>query len=192
MTPILGIMASAMSANLTPTTGFVSIQTQTVGAGGASQVTFSNIPQVYKNLQIRSITRGTNSAVFSHTLFRINGDTGANYVRHLILADGVNTPQSYSYLNETKANIGYGTGATSPSNMYGGFVTEILDYQNTNKNKVVRSLGGADNNSSANYTYLSYASTLWLNTNAISSLTIFNESGNLEQFSSFALYGIQG
>jgi hypothetical protein len=170
----------------------VSLATQTVAAGGAASITFSSIPQTYKHLQIRGIVRGTNSGASAHILFRINGDSGANYSRHLILADGDNSVQSYGYAGETKASIGYSVGATSGSNMYGGFVTDILDYQNTNKNKVVKSFCGASNNSGTNYAYLTYGSSAWLNTNAVSSITIFNESSNLEQYSSFALYGIQG
>lgn len=186
--------ASASIAPIEPAVGFSSLATATVGTGGATSVTFSNISQDYKNLQIRCISRGTNSGASAFTRLRINGDSGANYARHLILADGLGTqpPQDYGYTGETMAGIGYTLGATSGSSMFGGFVVDILDYQNTNKAKVVRSIGGADNNSSANYSYISYTSSLWLNTNAITSITISQDSGNLAEYSSFALYGIQG
>jgi hypothetical protein len=185
--------ASASATPIAPAEGFVSLATTTVGAGGVASIIFSDISQRYKHLQIRGIARGTNSSAVSQTLFRINGDSGANYAGHLMLADGVTSPtDAYGYTSETKAGIGYGTGANSSANMFGAFVTDILDYKDTNKYKVVRSLGGADNNASSNYTYISYRNSLWLNTNAITSITIFNESGNLAQYSSFALYGIEG
>jgi hypothetical protein len=54
MTPILGILASGMSGNLwAPGKDFDSIATTTVGAGGASTITFSSIPSTYRHLQIR-------------------------------------------------------------------------------------------------------------------------------------------
>jgi hypothetical protein len=190
--PILGTVASQVPGRLSPTTGFVSIATQTVSSGGASSITFSNIPQVYKHLQIRGKARGTDPYAYAFLGITFNGDTGTNYSRHIILGDGVNSPPpSYGYTSQTKAGAGYVTGSTSGSNMFGAFVTEILDYTASNKYKTVRSLCGGDNNASATYGYINYGSTAWMNTNAITSISLFTDA-NIAQYSSFALYGIQG
>ena len=54
MTPILGIMASAISGNLwAPGKDYDSIATTTLGSSTAS-VTFSSIPSTYRYLQIRA------------------------------------------------------------------------------------------------------------------------------------------
>ena len=71
-----------------------SIYTTTVGAGGASSVTFNTIPSTYKHLQIRLISKSTNSAYGGGDGdwlgMRFNGDSGNNYARHYIQGNGVN------------------------------------------------------------------------------------------------------
>jgi hypothetical protein len=64
----------------------------------------------------------------------------------------------------------------------------VLDYGNTNKNKTVKTLAGYDGNGSGE---IWFTSTLWNNTNAITSMTI-SSNFNFTQYSSFALYGIKG
>jgi hypothetical protein len=190
--PILGIIASQMQGHLTPTTGYVSIATQTVGSGGASSVTFSGIPSVYKHLQIRGIARATDTGATGFVGMQFNSDTGSNYSRHIILADGVNNPpQGYSYASQTKAGLSYVPAASSGANMFGGFIADILDYSSTSKNKVIRSLGGYNNNGSSGFSYLNLNGSSWMSTNAVTSITLFTDA-NIAQYSSFALYGIQG
>jgi hypothetical protein len=76
------------------------------------------------------------------------------------------------------------------SNLFAGYVIDILDYANTNKNKTIRSLAGSDANGSGTIWFGSIA---WLSTSAITSLSFNIESGsNFTQYSSFALYGIKG
>ena len=77
------------------------------------------------------------------------------------------------------------------NNGFAGFVSDVLDYANTNKYKTTRSLNGNDQNGSG---YLWFASVLWMNTNAISTVTITTAGGSntFNQYSQFALYGIKG
>jgi hypothetical protein len=184
MTPILGIMASAMSANLTPTTGFCSIATTTVGAGGSSTITFSSIPQVYRHLQIRWIALNGTSP--GYTKINFNSDTGTNYAWHQIYANGATVTgagsgsKTFAIADES---VG---GATSTA---GVAVADILDYQNTNKNKTVSVLSGRDQNGSGNIVFNSGA---WFNTTAITRIDLTFSSSNVAQYSQFALYGIQG
>jgi hypothetical protein len=68
--------------------------------------------------------------------------------------------------------------------------TDFLDYTSTTKNKTIRSLLGQDNNGSG---YIQFQSDLWINTAAITSLTILSTGGDyINQYSQFALYGIKG
>jgi hypothetical protein len=197
MTPILGIMASAMSANLAPLNGFVSIATTTVGAGGAATITFSGIPQVYKHLQIRGIGRAntSQSATSLADLFmRINSDTGSNYARHRLLGDG-STAAAGATISQTQIPwTALFPRSTAAANLFGGFVIDILDYQNTNKYKTLRCLGGADINGTGGT--IGFQSALWMSTSAITGLTFTFETDSnpnpSAQYSSFALYGIQG
>ena len=85
MNPILGIIASSM---LGVTSSYESIATTTVGALGASSVTFSSIPSTYKHLQLRWIARSNRVAAQDFVDIRLNSDTGANYSAHLLYGDG--------------------------------------------------------------------------------------------------------
>lgn len=180
MSPILGIFASQ---GRVASTSFESIATQTVGAGGAASITFSSIPSTYKHLQIRAtaLLQTSNEAL----LMRANGDTANNYFCHYLYGTGAaaassnSVPTSYYYLNS-------GNDSTYP----GPSVTDILDYTNTNKYKTIRSLAGVDKNGGSGYVWL--FSGAWANTNAITTLTLYAGNGNLNQYSSFALYGIKG
>ena len=193
MSPILGILASQISGHLTPTTGFVSIATTTVGSGGASSVTFSGIPSVYTHLQLRILERGSQGGGYTSAglRLRMNSDTSTNYSWHVLRGSG----SAASSENSVSADvIGLGEQATSASgnSTLSGLVIDILDYKDTNKYKTIRSLGGYDANGSG---YVTFASGNWRNTNAITSLTLayvgLPDEG-FAQYSSFALYGIQG
>jgi hypothetical protein len=192
-----GIYASQITGHLTPTTGFVSIATQTVGSGGAASVTFSGIPQVYKHLQIRCLSRTTSSVNNGDTTkIRFNSDTATNYSNHLLgCYQGASSGLDYSgAASTTSATVFVSAENGQTSGLFAAAVIDILDYQNTNKYKTTRSLGGYDmNGSTSGYNYLSFVSGNWRSTAAITDITIFNAIGpNFAQYSSFALYGIQG
>jgi hypothetical protein len=167
----------------------IPIATTVVGAGGASTVTFSSIPQNYEHLQVRAIARTDRTpTAYDYPVIRFNSDTGSNYGIHYLEGDGSSviagaaTSLSSIYLNEITSN-----GASA--SIFGTFIVDILDYINTNKYTTTRVLGGYDKNGSG---VMIYRSGLWLNTAAITTLTITPLTGpNFVQYSSFALYGIK-
>ena len=183
MSPILGIFASQGRA---AANSYESIATTTVGAGGSSTITFSSIPSTYKHLQIRAIASGAGAQRYG---VQFNGDTGANYTQHFLYGTG-----SVAGAGGTTGGAKYNSiGASDGGSTFGASVTDILDYTNTNKNTVVRSLAGYDTNTSNGLVVL--YSFVWLNTAAVTSLTIQaaeSYSGNFAQYSQFALYGIKG
>ena len=170
---------------------FQSIATTTVGVGGTGTITFSDIPQTYKHLQIRVIGR-TNRAAQTVDSFRVqfnNITTTSQYRSHFVYgsgsvvasADGGNTAGIASYRT---------TASNSTSGMFGASIVDILDYTNTNKYKTSRCLGGTDQNGSGEM-YL--GSGVWMNTAAISEIDIVPNIGTIfSQYSSFALFGIKG
>jgi hypothetical protein len=79
--------------------------------------------------------------------------------------------------------------ASDTANAFSTSVLDILDYANTNKTKVIRSLDGNDTNGSGN---VGLYSGMYNSTNAITSVTIAPQSGNWNQYTTFALYGIKG
>jgi hypothetical protein len=181
--PMLGIMASAISGNLS-SPAYESIDTTTVGLAGSSTITFSSISGTYQHLQLRFIAAA--SATLPTMYLRLNSDTGANYVRHRLqgngtsASSGVNTGETATYM--------FGSAGISAAPIFRASVLDILDYSNTNKYKTLRALDAGDSNGSGNMEILS---NLWMNTAAITSITLTLDSGNFTQYSSFALYGIK-
>jgi hypothetical protein len=165
---------------------FQSIATTTVGAGGASSITFSSIPSTFTHLQVRAIGRSSN--IVEDSLWRFNGDTTANYAMHLLVGDG-STAASYNSTSATSMKATpYMTGNTS---IFGIGITDVLDYANTNKYKTIRTLTGMDNNNNS-FGQIQFNSGLWQSTAAITSITITPSAGTYVQYSQFALYGIKG
>lgn len=195
--PILGIVASQISGHLdtfTPSSSYDALATYTVPAGGVSQIVFAGLPTggQYTHLQIRAMTRSSNSAPYSQIWFTIN-DT-SSYFKHLILADGVNNPpDSYGYTGQSYGTLGYSAGNTALTNVFGVAILDILDYANTSKYKTWRGLGGANNNSQASPdTYISILSGAYPSTNAVNKITFTPESGNFMQHTQISLYGVRG
>jgi len=178
--PIIGTIASSISGNLY-SASYDSIATTTL-TGTASSVTFSSIPAGYTHLQIRSnvlASGNTNGGI----QMNFNSDTASNYSNHWMFGNGSsagagNTP------NDTFIYGGFGLYSTFPT----VFVSDILDYANTNKGKTVRSLTGNERNGSG-FVYMFSGN--WRNTNAISTIVITPNSGTFNANSSFALYGIK-
>jgi hypothetical protein len=165
---------------------YESIATVTVGSGGAANITFSSIPSTYQHLQIRGITR--NAAATDTTIVRLNSDTGSNYAKHILRGNG-SAASAVGQASTTSMEAPFSAYSGVTSNVYGGMIIDILDYANTNKNKTTRMLGGADLNGSG---WVFFTSGLWMNTSAVTTVLIAPESGNFEQYSQFALYGIKG
>ena len=181
MSPILGIYASQISGHLFtfPASSYESIASTTVGAGGSSTVTFSSIPSTYTHLQIRSLNRGGSSGNV-----RFNSDTGNNYTRHYLEGTGTSAvaggASSQPYIDIF--------GNTTTASIFAVNIIDILDYANTNKYKTARNLSGVDTNGGG---YVGIQSGLWMNSSAISTITLTSAGGNFAQYSSFALYGIK-
>ena len=183
LSPLIGIIASSGVA--AATSAYESIATTTVGGGGSSSVTFSSIPATYTHLQIRGI--GSLSGD-NESRIQVNGDTGSNYAWHQLLA---NYAGSGSVSASAGTSVTFIKGAVS-YDQFSPFVFDIVDYKDTNKYKTIRTLSGTNNNSAGTNSYVRFSSGLWMNTAAITSITIFPASGNFAQYSSFALYGIKG
>lgn len=163
----------------------------TVGAGGSSTITFSSIPNTYKHLQIRVLARSNygGGQLTDYLKLRYNSDSGANYSVHVVYGNG-SSVTALGFDNQSENWIQRVSASGATASAFGSAVVDILDYANTSKYKTMRNLGGVDNNG----TGLTYsASGSWRNTAAISSISIEAGAGSsLDQYSSFALYGIKG
>jgi len=169
---------------------YTSLQTVTVGSGGASSITFSSIPSGYSHLQIRYSVLA--SQLGQNLVARFNGDSTTSYFAgHRLTGDGANAAAgAYSTDNAIILSNGAGTNALANAPTIG--IIDILDYSNTSKNKTLRMLFGYDTNGAGtgnNYQGVGMQSGLWMSTSAITSIVM--TSATLNQYSSFALYGVR-
>ena len=170
------------------TTSFESIATTTVGAGGTSTITFSSIPSTFKHLQVRLLARGTNASNSVDVFIKYNGSTSTYYRGHQLYGEGTTAYASA----DSATGSGYAAyiqGSSNTASAFGAAVIDILDYTNTNKNKVSRSLTGYDSNTNG---IILLRSSLWQTTSAITQIEFVCSAGNFAEYSKFALYGIKG
>ncbi len=198
MSPILGIIASSQQGAFILNPAYESIATVTLGTS-ASTISFTSIPSTYTHLQLRgSIQSNRSSYNVDNATVRFNSDSGANYSRHNVNASASTTtaPEAYGTGGATFGGpIPVVTGVAT--NVFNGFVLDILDYANTNKYKTMRILAGYDVNGTGGTG--SFGGTVglysgaWQNTNAVTSITFAPVDGtNFTQYSTVALYGIKG
>ena len=182
--------AAVTTVPFSPTGAFDALSTVIVPSGGLSSITFAGIPQTgYSHLQIRVMARSTYNANASSALnIRFNDNsTSANYSTHLLDGNGSGAPGSYNasgdYPQGSIAN------ATASAGTFGVNVFDILDYASIDKYKTIRNIGGNDNNGSGAVRIGS--GNFYLDTNGINSIALYTPSGNLAEYSSFALYGVK-
>jgi hypothetical protein len=185
--PILGIIASSFrSAGGGPVGAYDSLATVTLSSSSAT-VDFVGIPSGYKHLQIRAIARSTSAVTASNMRLRFNSDTGNNYAVHYLGGDGA-SPYAGASTSSNKGYAGLTSGASATSGIMGATVVDILDYTNTNKNTTTRALSGVDLNGSG---YMELDSSFWNNTSAVTSISLFFDSGSFAQYTQFALFGVK-
>ncbi len=164
------------------TTTMQLIAKQTVGAGGASSVIFSNIPQTYTDLKLVTSFRGASSLVNESFYIYPNGSS-SNGTRIAFYGTGSGAGA------ETFANIrtDYFSAASATASVFGAGDVYIFDYTSSG-NKSMAMEGVAEGMTGAMYMAMSYGR--WSNSAAITSLEIVGLNGNISEFSTFYLYGI--
>ncbi len=186
VSPILGVWASAQQSAFV-IGDYESIATVTA-SGSSQELTFSSIPQTYTHLEIRGIGQASYSSNDYGTIgVRLNGDSGSNYTRHALRGNG--SAVAVTGLTSTSFADAADGAYLDTGSTVGASVITILDYTNTNKNTTVRGLGGVDNNGIG---AVSLASGLWINTSAVTSITLYQQNANFTNKTTYALYGIKG
>jgi hypothetical protein len=195
--PILGVIASSKLG--APTPAFESIATAT-GTGSSGTITFSSIPSTYQHLQLRIMSKVTNTTLAGYSgQIRFNGATGAVYAEHYFYASGSaaagagNSPSTTS-IAILRLSASSKTSSPDMSNIMGVMIMDIHDYASATKNKTLRYQGGVDSNDAdANSKYSVLGSGLYNATTPISSIDIITDGGtNFTTSSVFSLYGIKG
>jgi hypothetical protein len=180
---------------------YESIQTVNISSN-TDIITFSSIPSTYKHLQLRAITRSAYSSTSvgaSQYRILLNNDTGANYSFHSLTGNGASafvnagTSQTQIIADQPWSNPGgFGAGTiVSP------VIIDILDYQNTNKNKTVRMYQAFNANSTSTNQFITLRSGAWYSTSAVTSIVLDATTGPFSDGpfaanTQWALYGIKG
>jgi hypothetical protein len=184
----LGVLAASGGGSAP---SFESIATYTA-TGGETTITLSSIPQTFKHLQLRCITKDayTASSGAQELGIRFNGDSGSNYSTHRLQANSAVIAQSGSastaIIDRSPIINIYG----NLSNYYGAAIVDIHQYSSTSQYKTLRSFTGADWNTPDGKMAMSSGS--WMNTAAITSIAITGFISGAAAGSKYALYGIKG
>ena len=142
----------------------------------ASSVTFSSIPQGYRDLELIVDGSGDSNANFGA---RFNNDTGSNYSFVAMYGNGSSGIADTNTINYIPLVYASANGVSQ------GFA-QIMDYsavdkhttsllRQNNVNDVVRAM-----------------TVRWSNTAAITEIDIFRSAGNINSGTTFDLYGIVG
>jgi hypothetical protein len=168
---------------------YESIATVTA-SGSSATLSFTSIPSTYQHLQIRGIVKSTTSgSSLTGVNLTFNSDGSSSYSRHILYGNG-SSATVYGNTSNAAWSIGADDVPTAGyTNIFGAHIIDILDYTNTNKNKTVRALTGADVNGAG---VVALSSTVFIKTAAISSIELNCASGNFASGTTYALYGIKG
>lgn len=182
---------SSASNSVTPTVpnAYESIASTTVGAGGASLVDFTSIPQTYKHLQLRVLARSTDTATSIEFDGRFNNDQSGSYSDQTIYASGGGSISTFNASGTSYMAFQRISGANTTAGNFGAVIIDVLDYTSTSKGKTVRQIGGQVNNDTSSVA--GYTSNYWNNTSAITSFVLYPNTGNFAQHTVIALYGIK-
>lgn len=160
-----------------------------------SSVTFNSIPQTYKHLQIRSYTQNVFNTLpgWDWTFASYNGDTNyTKYRTHILYGNGSSAGAATLQSSTYTGGIVLSTSRTYWGSAFSPSVVDILDYSDTNKMTTTRSLCGLDVNSNNTYGEVDLVSSVWLDTSAVTSITLYPTTASLGAGSKIALYGIKG
>lgn len=165
------------------------IASNTVGSGGAADVTFSSIPATYTDLKLVMSARCNNAAVPDDIVYQFNGDTISGRYSYKFLAGDGATPSSSGNGSTTFNYYGIIPAATATTNTFSNSDLYIPNYAGSNQKS--SSVDATMENNAAT-SYSSLIASLYNQTTAISSIKIYSAAANsFVQHSTFYLYGIK-
>tara|TARA_B110000259_G_scaffold40150_1_gene45901 strand:- start:2158 stop:2724 length:567 start_codon:yes stop_codon:yes gene_type:complete len=154
----------------------------------ASSVTFSGLGAYsdYKHLQIRMVTRSSQTGTDNSSIGLAYGATGSgSYSFHYLRANGSGVASS-GFSPDTNSNLGDTTADQAPTGAFGAAVFDVLDFSSSVKNTTHRGLIGFYGDNAKN---IKLSSGAYFNTAAVTSISVFNPSYSFVAGSRFSLYG---
>jgi hypothetical protein len=166
------------------------IQTVTVGAGGASNIVFTSIPQTYTDLMVVLSTRCDETSITFGQLYVAPNNATTNLTSRVLYGDGTNVgSQSYTTADSVWT---YTASNQVTANAFGSASFYFPNYTSSN-NKSISIEGAGENNGTEARSSLTTG--LWTSSSAITSLNFYVlgsglVSRNFLQYSTATLYGI--
>jgi hypothetical protein len=162
------------------------IYTQTVGSGGASSITFNNIPQTFTDLLIKTSIRDSVSGTANAGMRIIFNGSSSGYSDTYLYGNG-STAYSNSDSGSSWVRVGQQPASGATANTFSNDEIYIPNYTSSNYKSVIGDSTGENNGTTA---YTTLAAGLWSNTAAITSIQLQSNSTAWVQYSEFSLYGI--
>lgn len=160
---------------------YKALQTITVGAGGASGMDFTNIPQNYSDLVV-VVSARTNFASLAQYITLFFNDNGSGYTARNFVGTGT------SALSNTNAEIVAGAvSATATSNTFSNVAIYIPDYVSSSF-KSYSANAVTENNGTTSFQSLTAG--LWSNTSPITKIGVSGAGQIFAQYSTATLYGV--
>jgi hypothetical protein len=159
-----------------------------------SSIVFSSIPTNFTHLQIRGIVRLTAATNQKTPAIRMNGASALGSYRTHTLISKASTPSSYETGPTTMLEFYEGPAGSQASGVFGAVIIDILDYRNTNKNKVAKITYGMDNANANGSNTISVFTGVYNSTSAITEVSLIEQGGtdNYAVGTTWSLYGIKG
>ncbi len=166
---------------------FTLISSVTVGAGGASSISFSSIPSTYTDLCLEVSLRTVVAGDWNDNLIKFNSST-ASYTNRYIYGNGSSAFFGSNAYSGSGGFIGGAPGSTTTTSTFSNGSIYIPNYATSNYKPY-----SLDNAAETNATtaYLHILAGLWSDSSAINSITLVTDNGsNYAQYSTAFLYGI--
>jgi hypothetical protein len=176
-----------LGASLGFSSDFELIQTSIVSGTSTTSVVFdvSSFASTYKHLQIRGVAKSSNTA--RRLSLRLNGNTGANYSSHFLYSNQ-SSVISGAVTSDTSISLLTMAGSGQDVSIFTPFVTDLLDFSSSTKNKTTRTLNGSPGAG----LFMGLYSGAFYSIEPVTSITILPIDNNLVAGSRFSLYGIKG
>jgi hypothetical protein len=159
---------------------------QTIGAGGATSVTFSSIPQTYTDLYILCSAR-TNRTGYNTDRITAKFNTVTTNTTYQEVQGGIVFGTNAAKETNQGFGVGHSTTADAAASIFGISDCYIAGYSTANWK--LGNENAANMNTDGNgFMYVSYSK--WENSSAITSVEL-TSTNSWRQYSTFYLYGIK-
>jgi hypothetical protein len=105
-------------------------------------------------------------------------------------ATGAGVVSATGFASQTLVGVSGSSSNATAANVMGVSIVDIVDYANNTKNKTVKAFGGMNDNGTSAAPYMALYSGLWMNTAAITSITIGAGVTAFATGTTFSLYGV--